>query len=72
MYNRVRRTVGKEAKIFGVCAGLSRYIDPEADPLIMRLVFVLMGLFSGVLPMAFVYLILSMVLKRETHEDPKD
>lgn len=65
MYNRVRRTTGKESKIFGVCGGLSRYIDPEADPIIMRLIFVFMGLFSGVLPMAFIYLVLAMVLKRE-------
>jgi len=69
MYNRVRRTTGKNAKIFGVCAGLSRYIDPEADPVIVRLIFVFMGLFSGVFPMVFIYLILAMVLKRE---DPTD
>ena len=65
MYNRVRRTTGKDSKIFGVCGGLSKYIDPEADPIIMRLVFVFMALFSGVFPMAFIYLVLAMVLKRE-------
>ena len=69
MYNRVRRLTGRDAKIFGVCGGLSRYIDPEADPIIMRLVFVFMALFSGVLPMAFIYLVLAMVLKRD---DPKE
>jgi len=68
MYNRVRRTTGKDAKIFGVCSGISKYIDPEADPVIMRLVFVLMGLFSGIFPMAFVYLILAMVLKQDILE----
>jgi len=65
MYNRVKRTIGKESKIFGVCGGLSRYIDPEADPIIIRLAFVLMAIFSGILPMAFVYLILAMVLNRD-------
>ena len=65
MYNRVRRTTGKDSKIFGVCGGLSKYIDPEADPIIMRLIFVFMALFSGVLPMAFIYVVLAMVLKRE-------
>jgi phage shock protein PspC (stress-responsive transcriptional regulator) len=65
MYHRVRRTTGKNAKIFGVCRGISRYIDPEADPIIMRLVFVLMAIFSGILPMAFVYIVLAMVLKKD-------
>ena len=69
MYNRVKRTTGKESKIFGVCGGLSKYIDPEADPIIIRLVFVIMALFSGILPMAFIYLVIAMVLKRE---EPKE
>ena len=68
MYNRVRRTTGKDSKIFGVCGGLSKYIDPEADPIIIRLVFIFMALFSGVLPMAGIYLVLAMVLKREPLE----
>jgi len=68
MYNRVRRTTGRDAKIFGVCGGLSRYIDPEADPIIMRLVFVFMALFSGIFPMAFIYIVLAMVLKRDSLE----
>lgn len=69
MYNRVRRVTGKDAKIFGVCGGLSRYIDPEADPIIMRLVFVFMALFSGIFPMAFIYLVLAMVLKRDESKE---
>ena len=69
MYNRVRRTTGKDSKIFGVCGGLSRYIDPEADPIIMRLIFVIIALFSGVLPWAGVYLILALVLRRDKTEE---
>ena len=72
MYNRVRRTTGKDAKIFGVCGGLSKYIDPEADPIIMRLVFIFMALFSGIFPMAFIYVVLAMVLKRESLEIVED
>jgi phage shock protein PspC (stress-responsive transcriptional regulator) len=65
MYNRVRRVIGKDAKLFGVCAGLSRYIDRDADPVIMRLIFVFLGIFSGVIPMVLVYLILALALKPE-------
>ena len=65
MYNRVRRLRKPDAKLFGVCGGLSRYIDPEADPVIMRLIWVFMALFTGVFPVVFVYLVLAMVLKRD-------
>jgi len=69
MYNRVRRVIGKDAQIFGVCGGLSRYIDPEADPVIMRLIWVFMALFTGIFPVAFVYVILAMVLKKEESKE---
>ena len=69
MYNRVRRTIGRDAKVFGVCGGLTRYIDPEADPVIMRLIFVFLAIFSGVLPILMVYVVLAMVLKRDIPEE---
>ena len=65
MYNRVRRVGNAHAKIFGVCAGLSKYIDPEADPMIMRLIWVFLALFSGGFPVVFIYLILALVLRKE-------
>ena len=68
MYNRVRRLSGRDSKIFGVCGGLSRYIDPEADPVIMRLIWVFMAIFTGIFPVTFVYLVLAMVLKRDEKE----
>ena len=72
MYNRVRRTIGKQRRIFGVCGGLSRYIDPEADPVIMRLIWAFLALFSGVFPVVIIYLILSMVLKRDDNEESEN
>jgi len=75
MYNRVRRSIGRDAKLFGVCGGLSKYISPEADPLIMRLIWVFLGIFSGVAPVLIVYLILASVLRKEIPkeiEDPAD
>jgi len=68
MYNRVRRTTGKESVFFGVCGGLSKYIDPEADPVIIRLIFTFMGIFSGIVPMVILYLVLALVLKRKEVE----
>ena len=68
MYNRVRRLRGKDAKLFGVCGGLSRYIDPEADPVVMRLIWVFLALFTGVFPVVVIYLILALVLKADERE----
>lgn len=69
MYNRVRRVTGKEAKILGVCGGLSKYIDPEMDPFIIRLIFVLLAIFSGGFFMLLVYFITALVLKPEVKEN---
>jgi len=69
MYNRVTRLRSPKSKIFGVCGGLSKYIDPEADPVIMRLIWVFLAIFTGVFPVVFIYLILAMVLKLE---EPKE
>ena len=72
MYNRVRRTTGKDSRIFGVCGGLSKYIDPEADPVVMRLIWVFMAIFSGIFPVAFIYFITALVLKREEAKEDKE
>jgi phage shock protein C len=65
MYNRVRRVKQKDAKLTGVCGGLSKYIDPEMDPFIIRLIWILLTIFSGFVFMTFLYFILSLVLKVE-------
>ena len=68
MYNRVRKVRGKDAKLLGVCGGLSKYIDPEMDPFIIRLIFVLLAIFSGGFLMLMLYFITALILKVE---DPK-
>jgi phage shock protein PspC (stress-responsive transcriptional regulator) len=65
MYNRVRRVRQKDAKLAGVCAGLSKYIDPEMDPFIIRLLWLLLAIFSGFVFMTFLYFVLALVLKVE-------
>jgi phage shock protein PspC (stress-responsive transcriptional regulator) len=65
MYNRVRRLKQKEARLLGVCGGLSKYIDPEMDPFIIRLIWVILTIFSGFVFMTMLYFILGVVLKLE-------
>ena len=64
---RLRKVVGKEKRIFGVCAGISKYIDPEADPVAVRLMWVLISFFALPL-MILLYIILAMVLKPEDYK----
>ena len=72
MYNRVRRVRGKDAKLLGVCGGLAKYIDPEMDPFIIRLIFVLLAIFSGGFLMLMVYFITAIVLKQEDVEKKEE
>jgi phage shock protein C len=61
MGNKLRRVGKVERRIFGVCGGISRFIDPELDPVLIRLLWVVLTLFSPV--MLVLYLILAVALK---------
>jgi len=65
---RLRRVGRKEAKLLGVCGGISKYIDPEMDPVVIRLLWTIITFFA--LPfMVILYLVLGLVLKVE---EPKE
>ena len=68
MYHRIRRVRGKDAKLFGVLAGISKYLDPEWDPLITRLIFLILAAFSGFIFMFVLYFVLAIVLHVEEEE----
>jgi phage shock protein PspC (stress-responsive transcriptional regulator) len=50
----------RERIIAGVCGGISEYINPEIDPLIVRLTFVALTIFNPL--MVIFYLILLFVM----------
>ena len=64
---RLRKVGKKERRLFGVLGGISKYIDPTVDPTILRILFVLLGLFN---PVGFIiiYVIMACVLKTEDYE----
>ena len=68
LYNRIRRVRGKEAKVFGVLGGISKHLNPEADPFILRSLFVILAIFSGGMPLIIAYLIAAAVLQVEPLE----
>jgi phage shock protein C len=53
-----RRREGE--KLAGVCAGLAEYFD--LDPTLMRVVFLVATLFTGILPGIVLYVILALVI----------
>ncbi|MGV8092184.1 MAG: PspC domain-containing protein [Mangrovibacterium sp.] len=55
---RLRKS--KDRIIAGVCGGISEYINPEMDPLIVRLGFVALTIFNPL--MVIFYLILLFVM----------
>ena len=63
---RLRKVNGKEKKFFGVCSGISKYIDPEVDPVSIRILWVILTIFAPP-PMIMLYLILAIVLKSEDY-----
>jgi len=66
---RLRKVSGKEKKIFGVCAGISKYLDSEADPVALRIGWVIISFFALPL-MVILYLVLAIVLKPEDYKIP--
>jgi phage shock protein PspC (stress-responsive transcriptional regulator) len=50
----------RDKKIAGVCGGISQYINPELDPVIIRAGYLILTLFNPL--MLLVYFILAMVL----------
>jgi len=55
-----------ERRFLGVCAGISKYINPDIDPVGIRLLWVILTLFAPV--MIILYFILAIVLKPEDYE----
>ena len=64
---RLRKVIGKERRFLGVCAGISKYIDPELDPVVIRLLWLVLTIFAAP-PMVFLYFALAIVLKPEDYE----
>jgi phage shock protein PspC (stress-responsive transcriptional regulator) len=68
---RLRKVGKKERKLLGVCGGISKYIDPEIDPVGIRILWTILTVFSPV-GMTLLYLILAFVLKPEDYEFKKE
>lgn len=64
---RLRKVNGREKRIFGVCGGISKYIDPEVDPVSIRILWTILTIFAPP-PMIILYIILAIVLKPEDYE----
>lgn len=59
---RLRRSRA-DRQIAGVCAGIAHYLD--MDPTTVRVVYVLLSIFSAAFPGLLVYLLLWLLIPRE-------
>jgi len=55
-----------DKKIAGVCGGISHYINPELDPVLIRAGYLILTLFNPL--MLLVYFILAVVLPDSNYE----
>lgn len=53
-----------DRKLDGVCAGVAEYL--EVDPTLIRLIYVLLTMFTAVIPGLFAYIILAIIIPRES------
>ena len=65
MEKRLNRTQS-DKWIAGVCGGLGKFFG--MDPTIWRLIFLIGGLFSGIFPFFFIYLIMWFTVPKEIVE----
>jgi len=63
---RLRKVGKEERKFLGVCGGISKYIDPELDPVGLRILWTIITIFAPI-PMILLYFILGMVLRVENY-----
>ena len=56
------RKVGKdERKFLGVLGGISKYIDPTADPVMLRILFIILTCFSPILIVLYFVLAICLI-----------
>ena len=66
MMKKLRRTIGAERKLNGVCGGLGKFFG--VDPTIIRVVAVLLCIFPpvGTATVALAYILMSFIIPEET------
>ena len=64
--NRLMKVSKKERRFLGVCGGISKYLNNDIDPVIMRLIWFISSIFSPF--MILLYFIMAIVLKTEEIE----
>lgn len=58
-----RLTKTYDRVLTGVCGGIAEYIDPEMDPLIIRILWAVFSFFNPA--MILIYFILALVMPRQ-------
>ena len=62
-YKRLYKSA-TDKKLEGVCAGIAEYMD--LDPTLIRLIYVVLTMFTGVIPGVIAYVILALIVPKES------
>lgn len=63
MEKKLRRTIGSEAMLFGVCGGIAKYFDLDAS--LIRIIWAVATIFGIGTPI-ILYLIMFFIVPKET------
>ena len=55
--------LSKNKKIWGVCGGFAEYLD--MDPTVVRLLYLLLLILTGVIPLTIFYIIAALVMPKK-------
>jgi len=64
--NRLMKVSKKDRRFLGVCGGISKYLNSDLDPVIIRLIWTLLCFFSPF--MIIFYFIMAIILPTETEQ----
>ena len=62
-YKRLYKSA-TDKKLEGVCAGIAEYLD--VDPTLIRLIYVVLTMFTGIIPGVVAYIILALIVPKES------
>lgn len=61
--NRLMKVSKKDRRFLGVCGGISKYLNNDLDPVIIRLIWAVLCIFSPL--MILLYFIMALILPTE-------
>jgi len=62
-----RLTKSNDKRISGVCAGISEYLNPEWDPVVVRVAYAVLTVFNPLMLIVYLILVVALPKPETTH-----